>query len=306
MSDPVRDAIVALVAGVPNVGRVHAYERYARESKAMAALYAEAGAVRGWFVQRPAVRRRRLSSGRELVTTTWSLTGFMSLVDTEASELELDGLVDKIIDAERADPTLGGAVRGEPVDGVLGFQLIDAGPVTFGGLLCHRVRLVLFAETYEDAGAGELANVPGASQRLIGLIVERLREYVGELNSVVGRLAFDPADDADASPFAVVSPLGDQAQLDPTSNDLDERVDIRVAVTIVASSAAPSSSGALAAGGLFAIKDAVSGSLHGWQPSAVDVPLLYTSAVLVDAGAGRVGLRLTFQPSVYIEDQTSG
>lgn len=307
MSDPVRDAIVTLIAGVANVGQVHPYERYRKEQAAMAALYAVDGAVRGWFVQRLAARRRLLASGRTLVSTTWSVQGFMSLVDAEASELALDDIVDTIIAVERADPTLGGLVRGRPADGAAGFQLLDAGPVMFAGVLCHRVRLVLIAETFEDGGAIELPEIEGAAGRLIGLIVDRLRAEAPALASVVGRLAFDPDDDADASPAAIVSPIGETARMDPTSNDMDERVDIRVAVTIVPSSASIGpAGGALAAGGLEAIAEAVRTTLHGWQPDVVEVPLLYAGATLVDAGPGRIAWSMTFWPSVYIEDRSNG
>lgn len=305
----VRTAIVGLLGGVTGIGQVHGYERYSHQEQAFRALYATGGAVRGWFVQRSGFRRRQLGSGRELLTETWMVTGFMSLVDADQSELEMDGLVDRISASERADPTLGGVARGLPVDGAAGFQLLDAGPVTFAGVLCHRARLSLLTQRFFVGPPGDFAYVDGASGRLVGAVVARLAEAVDAdelaLEAVEGRLSWDPNDDPHATPAAIVTPAGEQARLDPTSNDLDERVDLRIAVTIVGrASFIPPAEGALAAGGLEALAERVRIALHGWQPDQVEVPFLYAGAQPVDVAAGLFAWRMTFQPSVYIEDQS--
>ena len=58
----VRSAIADLIAAVPEVGRVHAYQRFASREAEMKALYvatiAGADQLRGWFVTRTATRGR--------------------------------------------------------------------------------------------------------------------------------------------------------------------------------------------------------------------------------------------------------
>lgn len=301
----VRLAIVDLVAGVAGVGIVHAFERYAKDEAKFRTLYVTDQAVRGWHVQRLAARRRLLASGRELVTESWVVTGFVSMVDAEASELDLSNLVDAVMAAERADPTLGGKVRGREVDGAVGFQLIDFGPVMFAGVLCQRARLSLFTQKLESAIDGDFGAVDGAADSLNDAVVARLHEELGDqLQAIEGRLSWDPDDDPAAFPAAIVTPIGDTARLDPTSVDLDERVDVRLAVTLVGSGTfAQPDGGSVQAGGLEALAAKVRTALHGWQPAQVDVPLLYAGAGPVDAARGLFAWRLTFQPSSYIQDE---
>ena len=58
----VRSALADLIASVPEVGRVHAYQRFASREAEMKALYvaniAGADQLRGWFVTRTATRER--------------------------------------------------------------------------------------------------------------------------------------------------------------------------------------------------------------------------------------------------------
>ena len=189
MTEAVRTALVAMLEGVSGIGRVHPYERFAKTTDAMAALYAVGGAVRGWHVQRLAARRRLLASGRVLVTATWTITGFVSLVDADASEIATDVLIDAVVAAERVDPTLGGVVRGLPVDGVAGVQLVESDTVMFANVLCHRARLALTAQTFEGAADGDLVGVADAAGRLIGAIVERLAEETDRHADRRGRAA---------------------------------------------------------------------------------------------------------------------
>ena len=309
MSAAVRAAIVALVETVDAIGKVHAYQRFAGKNDDLRSLYTVDGEVRGWHVQRVSARRRRLGSGRELVTSTWAVTGFLSFVDAEASELVMDGLVEEIVSAERADPTLGGLVRGLPVDEAAGFQLLDAAPVMFAGLLCHRARLSLFTQEISAAQAddGDFPSVDGAAGRLVGAVVERLAQATEGFGAIEGRLAFDPDDDPAAFPAAIVALVNDQARVDPTFMDLSERVELRLSVTIVGRAQyLPGAEGALAAGGLEALAENVRTALHGWQPAQVDVPFCYLAAAPVEAAPGLFAWRLTFTPAIYIEDQANG
>jgi hypothetical protein len=68
------------------------------------------------------------------------------------SELTFDDLIESVRDAFAQDETLGGTVDqcSEPgnEDGESCIQLDDAGPVMFGGVLCHACRLGLTTVRY--------------------------------------------------------------------------------------------------------------------------------------------------------------
>lgn len=148
-----RAALVALIQSVPEVGRVHAYQRYAREEAAFQAhyLYTLAGGkkqLRGWQVSRVSVVERTVGVGRVLNEHSWQIRGYLALEDALASELVFDDLVEDIRAAFRADPTLGGVSTAEPIGDEDGIQMRDAGPVIFCGVLCHSALLTLQTREY--------------------------------------------------------------------------------------------------------------------------------------------------------------
>jgi hypothetical protein len=134
----IRDAIVATISSVPNIGNVFSFERYAASEKAFRDLYESAGQVRGWHVRRTA----RVETGAHgEVRTTWEIRVFWSLSDADESELAFDDAIDAVIDAFRADPRLGGVVFTPLEDQPDVPEIIDSGPVKFAGVLCHSARL---------------------------------------------------------------------------------------------------------------------------------------------------------------------
>lgn len=138
MSAAIRAAIVAKLAAVPGIGRVHAYERYSATDKAFRNLYVTDGVLLGWHVRRVACKE---DAAFNQVTTVWELRGVAAIVDAQASELAFDALIDAIRDAWRDDPTLGGAVLYPRSEDAVVPELADAGPVLFAGVLCHSARL---------------------------------------------------------------------------------------------------------------------------------------------------------------------
>lgn len=146
----IRAAIVAKLAAVPDIGRVHNYERFAAHEKQFRELYATAeGRILGWHVRRVATREVSGAVGISMQVVTWRLTGVMALADAGASELAFDDRVEAVRDAFRADETLGGVVadicdltagEGEKEHGI---QVERSEPVMFAGVLCHRVQLAL-------------------------------------------------------------------------------------------------------------------------------------------------------------------
>lgn len=154
MSDhaTIRTAIASMLSAIPNIGRVHTYERYAKAEKDFRAVYAQAAQVRGWNVRRKGIWQSSPALGRWVVTCQWEIRGLMSISDAEASELEFDSLIDLAQEAFRNDETVLGTVSttvlGEAADDPAGLQLVESEPALFCGVLCHSARLSLFTRHY--------------------------------------------------------------------------------------------------------------------------------------------------------------
>lgn len=152
-TETTRAAIVAVMRAVPEIGVVHPYERYIKDTAGMRRNYTvqlSAGdQLRGWFVRRLAARTTRNGTGRAVVQTSWQIRGLMAIADADESEIVFDGLIDAVRNAIYADPTLGGAVMSTLFEKEVGAQLQASGPVMFAGKLCHCADLVLTTETLE-------------------------------------------------------------------------------------------------------------------------------------------------------------
>jgi len=147
----VRNAIVARLASVADIGVVQPYERYATNLSELKALYWSAphNSVHGWFVRRPNTAERGNILANTVEQIRWRIVGVMSLDDAAGSELVFDGLIEAVRNAFAADETLGGTVDQTAVpddgagNGESGIQLDDTGPAMFAGVLCHVCRLGL-------------------------------------------------------------------------------------------------------------------------------------------------------------------
>lgn len=146
----VRAAVHGVVAGVSGIGVVHDYERFASGSDDFKALYYSAthAQIRGWNLRRVARAEASNARGRHMVTARWQIRGYLALDDSAASEKTFDSLVEDVIDAFRADDTLGGVVDTCIVGDAAGAQLEEAGPVMLAGALCHGARLALATRWY--------------------------------------------------------------------------------------------------------------------------------------------------------------
>lgn len=145
----IRTAIVARLNSVSGIGVVHAYERYAADLAKLKTLYCPTGetTIRGWFVRRFRTNESGNIQSRTVEQIRWRIQGMMAVNDAAASELTFDELIESVRDAFAQDETLGGTVDqcSEPgnEDGESCIQLDDAGPVMFGGVMCHACRLSL-------------------------------------------------------------------------------------------------------------------------------------------------------------------
>lgn len=148
-----RAAIVAKLSGVADIGRVHAYERYAKSEGEFRELYVAEIAgqqlIRGWYLRRIGTREVSAMPGLSMRITTWRLVGYHGLDDASESELVLDELTESVCDAFRVDPTLGGVVAdlcdltSSAEDKPQGVQVDDFAQVLLSQKLCHRVQLSL-------------------------------------------------------------------------------------------------------------------------------------------------------------------
>lgn len=147
-----RAAVVATLETVPDIGRVHAYERFATAQAQLKELYYSNihAQLRGWFVRRVRLNHTGVVKPRYIEVEQFQIRGFMAWDDANASETVMSGLIDSVIETFRLNPTLGGAITKQ---GALsagadqGVRLDDFGPVMLGGVLCHGARMSLTTYT---------------------------------------------------------------------------------------------------------------------------------------------------------------
>lgn len=147
MLETIRAAIVAKLNAVPDIGRVHGYERYSNNVKDLRQLYvasiAGADQLRGWFVSRRSSPRQKSGAGPAMVGNRWEIVGYMAIDDAAATEHAMDALVEAACAAFWADQNLGGAVINCNDGEHAGLQVQEVAPVLFAGVLCHRAKLTL-------------------------------------------------------------------------------------------------------------------------------------------------------------------
>jgi len=150
----IRAALVALLQTVPGTGVVHSYERFAKNPTTFQALYLQGQDIRGFYVRRQSYRELGFTSQKNRIRARWTIQGFASLVDADATELAFDRLLDDVAAAVRARPVLhddgGNALCHVVTDDGAGLQLDESGPVMFAGVLCHGARFSLTTEHLEE------------------------------------------------------------------------------------------------------------------------------------------------------------
>ncbi|MGK2740540.1 hypothetical protein ACSHT0_06560 [Tepidicaulis sp. LMO-SS28] len=145
----IREAIAAKIEGVADAGIVQRHERWAQRQDKFRVRYEQDGKIKGWFVRRVRRRSRVLTFKVNEVQNSWVIRGFRSFNDEAASEIEFDRLIESIVEAFRADDTLGGTVITCTTPQASGLQLTESAPVMFAGALCHGAELELTTVTLE-------------------------------------------------------------------------------------------------------------------------------------------------------------
>ncbi|MEW8494240.1 MAG: hypothetical protein AB2604_10580 [Candidatus Thiodiazotropha taylori] len=146
--DDIRNAIVSNLETIAGIGNVHAFERYAKSQSVMKTLYKYGNRLLGWNVRRVTTSERSEALGRWIRVYRWEIKGYLSLDDSEKSEIVFDNLIEEICSVFRADDTLGGVVDTCIVNNEAGIQVSESYPVLFAGVLCHSARLALNTRIY--------------------------------------------------------------------------------------------------------------------------------------------------------------
>ncbi|MBV2125731.1 MAG: hypothetical protein KUF75_11310 [Candidatus Thiodiazotropha sp. (ex Ctena orbiculata)] len=141
--DDIRNAIAAVIRSVPNTGQVHTFERYAKDRSDMKKLYQTGSKILGWNIRRVRTTEDSPAMGRWIRIYRWEIRGYLSLDDSEETELQFDNMVEAICAVIRADDTLGGLVDSCIIGKEAGIQVLESYPVMFAGVLCHSAKLAL-------------------------------------------------------------------------------------------------------------------------------------------------------------------
>lgn len=144
----VRDQIKTVLEGVSGVGKVHDYERHAKDWSAFFTLFLDAdNKINGWEVSRYATPSAAAGRGVFERRHNFRLRGYYGLSDSAASEKTFQDLVEAVVTALQADQRLGGTTwKSGPV------QVAAVEPRIFGSVLCHYAELTV--EVWEEASYG--------------------------------------------------------------------------------------------------------------------------------------------------------
>ncbi len=152
ISTDIRNAIAARISSVDTLAVVHTYERFSTDQPELKELYTPENSDRisGWHIRQ--IKRAELQESNLTfrVLTTWQIMGYRSLLDSEATEIALDEILDVLYVAFRRDRFLGG-LADTVTDFGAGPQLMQSGSVMFSDVLCHQVQLELVSLHFEEA-----------------------------------------------------------------------------------------------------------------------------------------------------------
>jgi hypothetical protein len=135
MSDAIASQqLYTILTGIPNIGMVHSYERWAVNWDKFIELFKDpaSGRILGWEIGKEAMLNTRISNLEEERTHRYVVKGYMGVKDADATDSLFNAMIETIADTFKGNLTLGGTV-------------MDAGPASarvidtrmFGGVLCH-------------------------------------------------------------------------------------------------------------------------------------------------------------------------
>ena len=137
----IREQIKTILAGVPGIGVVHDYERWAVDETAMLKRFQDAdGRINACEFARKR-REERFVNGQEVIHI-FTVRRIMGLKDSEATGIIFDDHLDLLAAAFQANDNLNGACMTTAPDwgemsGFSGLQIDVIEPRMFGNVLCH-------------------------------------------------------------------------------------------------------------------------------------------------------------------------
>lgn len=145
---PLRDRLKAILEAVSGIGRVYDYMRHPTTDAEVKSLFVTTTSPRlhYWCVTLSPESKfieQRYPGSHSRATVTFSIRGYYSLVDADATEKTFINLVEDVLDALRANRSL--------LSGDVGGPWIEQGPaqwvgpthVEVAGVLCHHAELVV-------------------------------------------------------------------------------------------------------------------------------------------------------------------
>ncbi len=156
------DAIAAALENVDGIGIIHKYERWSADWGRFLELFrtgrtSKDSRINGWTISRTSVQDGRTEYGVRWTAHEFRLRGIYGLSDEDASELVFQALVDRVVDAFRSDPTLGGVCvttnphgYGSTTPDQYGVAVSTIENRMFGTVLCHYAEATLYVIVEEE------------------------------------------------------------------------------------------------------------------------------------------------------------
>lgn len=136
--------VKTILEGVADIGQVHDFVRWAKDFPDFFTLFkvtSPISQIRAWDISRTRTTEVAESSRTNVQTHTFRIRGFLSLVDSTATEKTFQKLVEDVATAFRNKPTLDGvALNVSPL------QRDSVTHVMIGDVLCHIAELSLSVE----------------------------------------------------------------------------------------------------------------------------------------------------------------
>jgi hypothetical protein len=140
------DWLVAQLGTIPDIGLVHPYERLIVEPDLAPGVFGETQQVRAWTLTRHSILPERLPGITQRAQDRLVLRGYMSVDDTQASELAFQDLLEAVATTLRPMHTVGSFDRVGPL------TIEQVGHVRLGQThLCHAAQCTLPVEAWSLA-----------------------------------------------------------------------------------------------------------------------------------------------------------
>ncbi len=136
----IAERIAARIAGIPNVGKVHSYQRHVNDPEKRSALFKDTGNDRlsVWMISRSSFGDQQYASTANEINSEYVIRGYMAVDDDRQSEHVFQKLVDAISEEFRPQDDLDGSVEmAGPI------QAPAIGYVDWSGVLVHSAELRL-------------------------------------------------------------------------------------------------------------------------------------------------------------------